>query len=281
MQNVTISNQIIEQWMQEDVPYFDLTTHLLGIGGKTGGISYICRHPITLSCTEEAAHILERRNVRVTVCLPSGTQVNAGEVFLRGEGMLENLHAVWKVSQNLLEYSCGISTRTRRLVDAARSVNPDIAVLTTRKSFPGTKQVSIRAALAGGALPHRLGLGETVLIFAQHLRYMGGYAALSAQMSRLKKAACDKKVSVEVDTLENALLLARAGVDALQFDKVPPDTLGEFVRQIRAVDPHVLLIAAGGVTAENAAAYAATGVDAISTTWVYFGKPADLSVKME
>lgn len=276
-----VSNQMIDRWLEEDVPYFDLTTRLLGIGRQTGSISYFCRHAVTLSCMEDAERILERQNLHVTNCLPSATQAAAGEVFLRGEGTLEDIHTAWKVTQNLLEYACGISTRTRNLVDTARAVNPEIAVLTTRKSFPGTKQISIQAVLAGGAKPHRLGLSETILIFDHHLRYMGGFEGLAARLPALKTSVCDKAIAVEVDTLEHALLLARAGVDALQFDKVQPDRLTEMVRQIRAENPHVRLIAAGGINIENAAAYAVSGVDALSTTWVYFGKPADLSVKME
>ncbi|MFT9077628.1 ModD protein [Ethanoligenens sp.] len=278
---MAVSNQMIDHWLEEDIPYFDLTTHLLGIGQQKGSISYVCRHTITLACVEDAVRILERQHIHVTTCLPSGTQVEAGEVFLRGEGTVENLHTAWKVTQNLLEYACGISTRTKQLVDTAKAVNPEIAVFTTRKSFPGTKQVSIQAVLAGGALPHRLGLSETILIFDQHLRYMGGYDGLAARLPILKKSICDKSISVEVDTLEHALLLVRAGVDALQFDKVEPTKLMEMIQQIRAENTRVMLIAAGGINASNAAAYAATGVDAISTTWAYFGKPADITIKME
>jgi molybdenum transport protein len=72
--------------------------------------------------------------------------------------------------------------------------------------------------------------------------------------------------------------MIRAGADAIQFDKVSPDALKEIVAEIRGPGSPARLIAAGGVTAENAAAYAEAGVDAISTTWVYFGKPADMSV---
>jgi molybdenum transport protein len=81
-----------------------------------------------------------------------------------------------------------------------------------------------------------------------------------------------------VETEEDALLMVRAGVDALQFDKVAPDVLKGITAKISATGSRAKLIAAGGVNAENAGAYAAAGIDAISTTWIYFGKPADMSV---
>ena len=74
---------------------------------------------------------------------------------------------------NILEYSSGIATRTKKMVDKAKLVNPHVAVLATRKSFPGTKELSIKSIIAGGAFPHRLGLSETILIFKQHVAFLG------------------------------------------------------------------------------------------------------------
>jgi molybdenum transport protein len=271
------SQYLIDQWIEEDVPYFDLTTTLLGIGGQAGSIAYYSRDPITVACVEIAGQILSRCDLKITEQLESGEKAAPNQVFLKAEGRAGDIHKAWKVTLNLLEYACGISTRTARLVSAARSVKPDIAVLTTRKVFPGTKAVSVSAAIAGGALPHRLGLGETILIFDNHLKKIGGYQALAKRLPDMKARVCDKEICVEVVTEEDALLMAEAGVDALQFDKVPPDVLKGIAAKLRGAGSRARLIAAGGVTADNAAAYADAGVDAISTTWIYFGKPADCS----
>ena len=50
--------------------------------------------------------------------------------------------------------------------------------------------------------------------------------------------------------------------------------------QLKAINPHVTLIAAGGVNLGNAAEYAATGVDGLATTCLHFAKPLDMSVRM-
>jgi molybdenum transport protein len=273
-----IKTNLIDEWIAEDVPYFDLTTHLLGVGKEAGSIGYYSRDPITLSSVEDAEQILRRFNMDIVQTAESGGKAQPGEVFLKAEGRTDDIHRAWKVTLNLLEYSCGISTRTAKLVSAAKAVNPDIAVLTTRKVFPGTKAVSINAALAGGALPHRLGLGETILIFENHLKKLGGYAGLAGKLPEIRQRVCDKEICVEVETEEDAFAMIRAGADALQFDKLPPDMLKGIVAKIKAAGSSARLIAAGGVNGENAGAYAGTGIDAISTTWVYFGKPADMSV---
>ena len=273
-----ISERLIDEWIAEDVPYFDLTTHLLGIGEEPGSIAYFSRDPITVACVEEAARILTRCGLAVTGSKKSGEKAAAGETVLSAEGSTASVHQAWKVTLNLFEYACGISTRTAKLVEAARAVNPRIAVLTTRKVFPGTKAVSIAAALAGGAVPHRLGLGETILIFENHLKKIGGYAGLEGLLPKMKDRVSDKEICVEVESEEDALQMIRAGADAIQFDKLAPDKLKGIVAKIRDTGSSARLIAAGGVNAENAAAYAEAGVNAISTTWIYFGKPADMSV---
>ncbi|MDR1029206.1 MAG: ModD protein [Clostridiales Family XIII bacterium] len=276
-----VSSDMTDRWLAEDAPYFDLTSKLLGIGDEPARISYFSRHEAILSSMEEAARLLARTGLSVTRTAIDGTRVDEGETFLCAEGAFGAVHTAWRVTLSLLEYSCGISTRTRRLVDAVKRVNPNVAVLSTRKIFPGTKHVSINAILAGGALPHRLGLSETILIFEYHLRDIGGYAGLAARIPELKNRACEKGICVEVGSREDAVLLAKAGVDALQFDKVPPEELRPIAAEIKGIDPRVRLIAAGGVNGENAVDYAASGVDAVSTTWMYFGKPADLSARIE
>jgi molybdenum transport protein len=276
-----IKTSLVDEWIAEDVPYFDLTTHLLGIGGAAGSIGFYSRDPITLSSVGAAEKILKRFGLEIVQTAADGDRPEPGAIFLKAEGRTEDIHGAWKVTLNLFEYSCGISTRTAKLVAAARAVNPQIAVLTTRKVFPGTKAVSIGAALAGGALPHRLGLGETILLFDHHIKKAGGWEAVAKLLPVMKQRVCDKEICIEVETEKDALAMIRAGADALQFDKVAPEALAGIVAKIRDTGSAAKLIAAGGVTGDNAGAYAATGIDAISTTWIYFGRPADMSVVIE
>lgn len=65
-----ISEQTFGRWIEEDVPYFDPITHLLGIGQRHGSIPYSCRSPATLACTEKAARVLTKQGLHMTVCLP-------------------------------------------------------------------------------------------------------------------------------------------------------------------------------------------------------------------
>lgn len=275
------SDETIERFIKEDIPYIDLTTLVLGIGQQRGKIRFTSRENAVISGSEEVTRIFQKLGVEPIFFTPSGTAVSPGDVFLEGVGSAGSLHMVWKVSMNILEYCSGIATRTKKLVEKAKGVNPKIELVTTRKVFPGTKELDVKAVIAGGGLPHRLGLSETVLIFKQHMNFLGGIDGLLNKIEEIKARACEKKVIVEVECMEDAIRLSRAGVDGLQFDKVQPQALKEMVDETRAINPKITLIGTGGINEGNVEEYAGTGVDSISTTWVYFGKPADMGVTIQ
>ncbi len=275
-----LSDADIERFIEEDLPYGDLTTLLLGIGNISGMITFTSRERTTICCTEEAARVLEKCGASVTFCLQSGTTVEAGSTILKASGTADALHAGWKVALNLLEYASGIATRTRNIVIQAKEINPGINVVSTRKSFPGTKKVAIKAIMAGGALPHRLGLSESVLVFRQHTTFIGGLDRFLQTVATLKTKTPEHKIIVEADTAEEALKIAVAGADVVQLDKLSPQELSPLVRQLRHDAPGITISSSGGINADNASAYAETGVDILVLSSLYFGKPSDIAVSI-
>ncbi len=278
---VVFSEEEIDALLREDVPYFDLTTYLLGIGKEKGKMTFSARHDMVICGTEECSRLFEKFNLKVKKSLPSGSGVTAGEVFLKVEGLAESLHLTWKVAQNVLEYASGIATKTKKLVDLAREVNESVEIATTRKTFPFGKKLCIKAILAGGALPHRLGLSESVLIFENHMKFLGGLDRLLEMIPELKRRIPEKKIIVEVNSVENAFLSLSSGVDVVQLDKFSVEDVAEVVKFRDQKFPDAKVAAAGGINETNIKDYAATGVDIIVLTCAYFGKPADVKVEMK
>ena len=146
--------------------------------------------------------------------------------------------------------------------------------------MPGVKDLLTKAVTCGGAFPHRLGASETVLVFDHHITVMGGFEAFLEALPALRGRCVEKKLFVEAGP-DEARRLAEAGVDGIQLDKLPVDDLAAIVPELRAIDPHLTLIAAGGINLQNAAAYAACGVDGLATTAPFTAKPIDMSVRMK
>jgi molybdenum transport protein len=202
-------------------------------------------------------------------------------VVVAASGSAGVLHAAWKTCVNILCYCSGVATRTRDLLDAARRVNPEVAITTTRKTIPGIRDFAIKAVYAGGAIPHRLGLAETVLFFREHYDLSGGLVKLLKAIPRMRIDCPEKKLIVEVDNGKDAFRAIDAGIDGIQCDKMSPGEIGKVAAKASVCVPKPFIVATGGITRENIETYAACGANAIATSSVYFGSPVDFGFKIE
>lgn len=281
MNSVFFDHATIDAWIAEDAPLVDLTTHLLAVGDRAAQMRLTIRGEAVAACTEEAARIVQHCGAQVDSLLASGTPVAAGDVLLAASGPAAALLRAWKVAQNLLEYACGVAAATARMVRAVQAAAPGVAVLTTRKHAPGLRRVALKATLSGGAFPHRLGVGETVLVFPQHRVLAGGWEGVSARLAVAAPALAEKKCVVEAHSLDDALRAAAAGADVVQFDKATPEQLRAWCPPLRERHARLGLLAAGGIHLGNAAEYAASGVDALVTSSLHYAPPADVGVTIE
>lgn len=279
MSNVFFSHAI-DAWIAEDADRLDLTTHLLGIGAGSAGICFALRQDGVAAGAEEAAQVLAHCGVSTDMLQSAGQRVPAGTALLVANGPAGGVLRAWKVAQNLLEYASGVATATARMVAAVHAVAPGVAVLTTRKHAPGLRKLALMATLAGGALPHRLGVGETILVFDQHRALLGDWPLLGERLRALGGAVAEKTIVIEAHDDAEAEQAIAAGAQVVQFDKATPAQLAEWCPALRARHPHVRLLAAGGIRADNAAAYAASGVDALVTSSLHHAPPADVGVRV-
>jgi len=171
-------------------------------------MSFAARDAMVVACAEEAARIIERAGAKVVLHAASGAELEPGAAILTATGLAAALLRSWKIAQNLIETAAGIATATRNIVDAARAVAPHVSVACTRKNAPGTKLMAVKAVLAGGGAPHRLGLSETILIFAEHRAFLPGIAEAEI-IALARRDAAEKKIVVEVGSLEEALAFSK------------------------------------------------------------------------
>jgi molybdenum transport protein len=267
-----LSDTCLLSLLADDVPYGDLTTRTLGIGTQPAQLTFAARQSMTVAATEEALRLLELAGASASLAAPSGTALQAGDLILQAQGTAAQLHSGWKAAQTLVEWASGIATATAAIVAAAGGV----AVACTRKTVPGTKALSVQAVLAGGGVMHRLGLSETLLLFAEHRLFLDEPPAHT--LARLRRQQPEKKIVVEVAMVEEAALWAAAGADVLQLEKFTPEAVAACRRAIAPLAARPLLAAAGGVRADNAAAYVAAGADFLVTSAPYTAPPKDVQV---
>ena len=96
----------LEKYIQDDLPYFDLTTSLQNCNNAIAQIEVYTREDIIVSCSEEAAKIAELLNCKVEFFVKSKNKIEKGSTILRFSGLYEDIHKAWRLTQILLEYSC-------------------------------------------------------------------------------------------------------------------------------------------------------------------------------
>ena len=203
-----------------------------------------------------------------TVEHDDGADVPAGTVLATVEGPARALLSAERTALNLLAHLSGIATATRDIVDLAARAGP-AKVVCTRKTTPGLRALEKYAVRVGGAANHRFGLYDAVLVKDNHRLIAGGVAPAVA---RARAAAGPLvRVEVEVDTLEQLEEALDAGADAVLLDNFPIADLRKAAALARG---RATTEASGGITPENVAAVAATGVDLISIGWITHSAPA-------
>lgn len=266
-------------WAEEillgDCPHEDLTTSGLGIGSVRGSVTASLKAPGIAAGIALGRAVFEAAGAQVEVFARDGDRMEAREPLLTARGTAAELHAAYKMAQCVMEYAGGIAERTREMSDAAQAVNPACRVSGTRKHYPGGKRIALAGLLAGGGIVHRLGLSDSILVFDQHRVFAEDFPAA---FRRLKAESPEKKVAVEAGTAEEACAFLALGADIIQCERFEPEALKRFAAEAKAQRPDVVISAAGGVNAANAAAYAAAGADILVTSWPYWGRPRDVKM---
>jgi len=273
-----LADPALQLLLNEDVPYGDLTTDSLGIGAALGEVTFLARRPMAVCGTEEAARLFELSGASATVAATSGSRAAAHTELLTARGEAHALLLAWKVAQNLVEWTSGIASAAARLVAAVRQAGHSIPVACTRKAFPGTRYLSSKAVVAGGATLHRLGLSESVLVFPEHRVFLEDQPRASGWLSDLRAKECERRLTVEVTSIEEACALAAAGAEALQLEHLSAASVAECRARLGTLGLHPLLLAAGGVTEANAGDYARAGADVLVSSAPYQAAPSDVKV---
>jgi len=241
-------------WLAEDVGSGDVTTTALIDQDQTCKAVVLAKETGVICGLDVAAVVFAELGVRFEPLVAEGSAVEA-EPIAEVEGPARGVLTAERVALNLIGRLSGISTLTRRYVDAVAGTGA--AILDTRKTTPGLRALEKHAVAVGGGTNHRLGLDDAVLIKDNHLRLAGG---ISRAVTRAR-AATDLPVEVEAETLTQVQEAVEAGADTILLDNM---TLGELREAVALVAGRAKLEASGGVTLDTVRAIADTGVDFVS-----------------
>jgi nicotinate-nucleotide pyrophosphorylase (carboxylating) len=251
----------IARALDEDLRYGpDITTAATVPDGAATTAALITREPGVIAGVDIALLVLDQvlgpDGYRIVNRVDDGARLQSGESALTVEARMHGLLTAERTLLNLVCHLSGIATATAAWVDAVDGTKTQIR--DTRKTLPGLRSLQKYAVRVGGGVNHRLGLGDAALIKDNHVAAAGSVVeALRAVRDAAPALPCE----VEVDSLEQLDEVLPEKPELILLDNFPVWQTQMAVQRRDARAPAVLLESSGGLSLENAAAYAATGVD--------------------
>jgi nicotinate-nucleotide pyrophosphorylase (carboxylating) len=250
---------IIHLALNEDIGRGDVTTESTVPPETTAHAEIVQKAPgvvCGLPVVEAVFAALDQR-VRVTRLVDEGSFATERRLVAAIQGPASAVLTGERTALNFLQRLSGVATASRRATQL--TAGTDATVIDTRKTTPGLRVLEKYAVRVGGASNHRAALDDGFLIKENHIRAAGGITA--AVTAAQRRAAPGQIVEVEVTNLDELEEALRAGATLILLDNFSTDLMRAAVAQTRG---RARLEASGGITLDNLAEVARTGVTYIS-----------------
>lgn len=223
---------------------------------------------------KELADEQKTKNFKMLRTPKDRQEFTAGSLVAEWSGDAGFILGTERVFINLASYSCGISTRTKKLVQLV----PGLKVTPTRKTLPGYRELCIHAVIVGGGFPHnRSSLSSGVLIKENHIELAGGIS--QAVMGARSVAPVGLKIEIEVKNTDELSQALEQKVDIIMLDNFNPDEVARAIDIIKKSKYRPVVEISGGINESNISRYVMEGVDMFSLgALTHSVKSSDLSL---
>ena len=249
-----INSKVCEA-LSEDSITDDLTSQATINLSQVSSARFVTRKSGVIAGCLVAAAVLEQCGIKeYELLVKDGQEVSANTELIRLKAETRAILKAERTALNFLSHLSGIATITNLWVKEVSASKA--AIRDTRKTTPGLRELEKYAVRMGGGLNHRMNLSDQALIKDNHIAAAG---SVSEAINRVKKAAPGALIEVEVDTLEQLKEALQCSVEIVLLDNMSIEQTKAAVEIARG--SNTKLESSGGLKLENAAAYAATGVD--------------------
>ncbi len=260
-----ILDQLLQGWLLEDIGRGDRTTQsLFPTGAPPGTATWIIKEPGIIAGLAIAARVFHLLDPQMTFtpAAEEGQCYESGQVIAQISGSLDALLTGERVALNLAMRLSGIATATNQYVEEIADLPTQL--VDTRKTTPGLRILEKYATQVGGAMNHRMGLDDGVMIKDNHIAAAGGIGKAIAQIRT--RIPYPLTIEVETENLEQVADALQHGADIIMLDNMSLEMMTIAVQQIREKSDRIKIEASGNITLKRIRAVAETGVDYISSS---------------
>ncbi|NDJ18981.1 carboxylating nicotinate-nucleotide diphosphorylase [Myxacorys almedinensis] len=275
-----VLDRALTDWLLEDIGRGDRTTQSLSDAGTQHQALWIAKEEGVIAGLPIAARVFYLLDHAVTFrrLVSEGERCQSGQPIAELEGAFAALLTGERVALNLAMRLSGIATLTRTYADQIADLPTQL--VDTRKTTPGLRLLEKYATQVGGAVNHRLGLDDAVMIKDNHIAAAGSIENAIAQVR--DRIPYPLTIEVETETLAQVEAALQHNADIIMLDNMPLEVMRQAVHIIRQAGERVKIEASGNVTIETIRAIAETGVDFISSSAPITRSPwLDLSMRFK
>lgn len=256
-----IDRDILIGYLREDTGRGDITSEVI-VHDIDSYAEIIAKSDGIISGLEEAAFIFGYAGAEAVLTAADGERVATGKKLMEIRGKGRSILLAERTALNIIGRMSGVATKTNRIAEKVRSINPDARIAGTRKTSPGARAIDKKAIAAGGGDPHRFDLSDAFLIKDNHL-------ALCPAPEAIRKArefSLYKKIEIEAESPADALTAARAGADIIMLDNMTPEEISETLKLLSAegLREKISIEVSGRIDEDNIEAYSGLDIDSIS-----------------
>ena len=246
--------KICKEALREDLyPSGDITSKLLNNTNKIKAKIISNANGIIggLELAKQTFKILDKK-ILFNIKKKEGSKIKKKQVIAEIQGNIKNILSGERVALNFLSHVSGIATKTNNFV---RIAGKKTKICCTRKTIPGLRAIQKYAVKLGGGYNHRFNLSDEYLIKDNHIAN-----------SNIRKLITDakknrKKITVEVDNLNQLKKILDLKFDTILFDNMNVKNLKKGVRLVKN---KYETEASGNVNLKNIRKIASTGINRIS-----------------
>jgi len=251
--------------LKEDIGIKDITTQAFIPKDKLIKAVILVKEDCVVCGLRVAAltfHSLDKK-IKFMPLVSEGSLVKRGKIIARISGKAKSILTAERVALNFLSFLCGISTKTKRFIEAIKPYKAKI--MDTRKTIPGLRDLEKYAVRIGGGYNHRIRLDEMLLIKDNHLKVIKGCQGLP----QLSKVSHGFQTEIEVKNLKEFKAALKLKPDIIMLDNMRVKDISKAIKIRNNLSPKTYrltpkLEASGGITMKNVKQIASTGVEMIS-----------------
>jgi len=215
----------------------------------------------------------EDQSIPINLLVCDGQPVAPRVKVLEGTAPASVLLSRERTALNFLMHLSGVATLTSHFVRAIEGTGS--AIVDTRKTTPGLRELEKYAVRCGGGKNHRMRLDDGVMLKDNHVQAAGSVT----EAVRLAREACHHllKIEIECESPEMVDEAIDARADVIMLDNMKPLAMKQVMEKHKG---RAIFEASGNVNLLTVREIAETGVELISVGSITHSAPA-LSMHLE